>query len=140
MGKAEERSRMDQSGLCPEDLKRWLGEMYVSSSRFFYLRGKIRPFIACDMREKSLRKDGGKMMTAEEMKAVDIRTVNRDELVDIRDVVIDQDAPKEEKIKSFMRQIRNPYCFKVGNVVVKTTFADTDATLDDRLEHYLRNK
>ena len=63
-----------------------------------------------------------------------------DELVDIRDVVIDQDAPKEEKIKSFMRQIRNPYCFKVGNVVVKTTFADTDATLDDRLEHYLRNK
>ena len=57
-----------------------------------------------------------------------------------RDVVIDQDAPKEEKIKSFMRQIRNPYCFKVGNVVVKTTFADTDATLDDRLEHYLRNK
>ena len=92
------------------------------------------------MREKSLRKDGGKMMTAEEMKAVDIRTVNRDELVDIRDVVIDQDAPKEEKIKSFMRQIRNPYCFKVGNVVVKTTFADTDATLDDSLEHYLRNK
>ena len=73
MGKAEERSRMDQSGLCPEDLKRWLGEMYVSSSRFFYLRGKIRhSFIACDMREKSLRKDGGKMMTAEEMKAVDI--------------------------------------------------------------------
>lgn len=141
MGKAEERSRMDQSGLCPEDLKRWLGEMYVSSSRFFYLRGKIRhSFIACDMREKSLRKDGGKMMTAEEMKTVDIRTVNRDELVDIRDVVIDQDAPKEEKIKSFMRQIRNPYCFKVGNVVVKTTFADTDATLDDRLEHYLWNK
>ena len=141
MGKAEERSRMDQSGLCPEDLKTWLGEMYVSSSRFFYLRGKIRySFIACDMREKSLRKDGGKMMTAEEMKTVDIRTVNRDELVDIRDVVIDQDAPKEEKIKSFMRQIRNPYCFKVGNVVVKTTFADTDATLDDRLEHYLRNK
>ena len=44
-------------------------------------------------------------MTAEEMKTVDIRTVNRDELVDIRDVVIDQDAPKEEKIKSFMRQI-----------------------------------
>ena len=54
MGKAEERSRMDQFGLCPEDLKRWLGEMYVSSSRFFYLRGKIRhSFIACDMREKS---------------------------------------------------------------------------------------
>ena len=44
---------------------------------------------------------------------------------------------KEERIKSFIRQIRNPYCFKVGNVVVKTVFADTDVTLDDRLEHYL---
>lgn len=79
-------------------------------------------------------------MTVEEMKAVDIRTVSRDDLVDIRDVVIDQDAPKEERIKSFLRQIKNPYCFKVGNVVVKTTFADTDVTLDDRLEHYFRNK
>ena len=44
-------------------------------------------------------------MTVEEMKAVDIRTVSRDELVDIRDVVIDQDAPKEERIKSFLQQI-----------------------------------
>ena len=34
-------------------------------------------------------------MTVEEMKAVDIRTVSRDELVDIRDVVIDQDAPMQ---------------------------------------------
>ena len=79
-------------------------------------------------------------MTVEEMKAVDIRTVSRDDLVDIRDVVIDQDAPKEERIKSFLRQIKNPYCFKVGNVVVKTIFADTDVTLDDRREHYFRNK
>lgn len=79
-------------------------------------------------------------MTIEEMKNVDIRTVSRDDLVDIRDVEIDPDQPKEERIKSFIRQIRNPYCFKVGNVVVKTVFADTDVTLDDRLEHYLRNK
>ena len=79
-------------------------------------------------------------MTLEEMRDVDVRTVSRDDLVDIRDVVIDQDQPKEERIKSFIRQIRNPYCFKVGNVVVKTVFADTDVTLDDLLEHYLRNK
>ena len=79
-------------------------------------------------------------MTLEEMKNVDIRTVNRDDLVDIRDVVIDPELPKKERIKSFVRQIKNPYCFKVGNVVVKTSFADTDVTLDERLEHYFRNK
>ena len=79
-------------------------------------------------------------MTLEEMREVDVRTVQREDQVDIRDVEIDPELPREERIKSFVRQIGNPYCFKVGNVVVKTSFADTDVTLDDRLEHYLRNK
>ena len=79
-------------------------------------------------------------VTLDEMKNVDVRTVRREDLVDIRDVHIDQDLPKEERIRQFVEQIKNPYCFKVGNVVVKTTFADTDRTLDDCLEHYFRNK
>ena len=79
-------------------------------------------------------------MTLEEMRDVDVRTVQRENLVDIRAVEIDPELPREERIRSFVRQIGNPYCFKVGNVVVKTSFADTDVTLDDRLEHYLRNK
>lgn len=79
-------------------------------------------------------------MTVEEMKNVDVRTVSRDDLVDIRDVHIDRTLSKEERIRSFVRQIRNPYCFKCGNVVVKTSFADTDVTLEERMEHYLRSK
>ena len=78
-------------------------------------------------------------MTVEEMKAVDIRTVDKDALVDIRDVKIDRTLPKEERIRSFVEQIKNPYCFKVGEVAVKMTFADTEATLEDRMEHYLRS-
>ena len=74
------------------------------------------------------------------LRNVDPASVDRDTLVDIRDVEIDPELPREERIRSFVRQIGNPYCFKVGNVVVKTSFADTDVTLDDRLEHYLRNK
>lgn len=79
-------------------------------------------------------------MTVEEMKNVDVRTVSRDDLVDIRDVQIDRSLPKEERVRSFVQQIRNPYCFKCGNVVVKTSFADTDVTLEERMEHYLRSK
>ena len=45
-------------------------------------------------------------MTVEEMKAVDIWTVSRDDLADIRDVVIGQDAPKEERIKRFLCRSR----------------------------------
>jgi hypothetical protein len=79
-------------------------------------------------------------MTVEEMKNVDVRTVSRDDLVDIRDVHIDRSLTKDERIRSFVQQIRNPYCFKCGNVVVKTSFADTDVTLEERMEHFLRSK
>ncbi len=78
-------------------------------------------------------------MTIEEMKNVDIRTVDRDALVDIHDVKIDRTLSKEERIRRFVEQIKNPYCFKCGEVVVKMAFSDTEATLEDRMEHYLRS-
>ena len=79
-------------------------------------------------------------MTVDEMKNVDVRTVSRDDLVDIRDVHIDRSLPKEERVRSFVQQIRNPYCFKCGNAFSKTRFTDTDVTLEERMEHYLRSK
>ena len=78
-------------------------------------------------------------MTLQEMKNVDVRTVNRDELVDINDVHIDRTLPQTERIRSFVQQIKNPYCFKCGNIIIKTSFADTDRTLEDCMEHLLRN-
>ena len=45
---------------------------------------RLAKFFDWDLRG-ILRKDGYAMMTVEEMKAVDIRTVDRDTLVDIRD-------------------------------------------------------
>lgn len=73
-----------------------------------------------------------------QMKEVDIRTVDAGSLVDIRDVQVDQALPRRERFADFLQQIRNPYCYRCGKVVVKVSFADTDATLEDRLEHYLR--
>lgn len=79
-------------------------------------------------------------MTVDEMKNVDIRTVNREELVDIRDVSIDRTLPKKERVRSFVQQIKNPYCFRCGDVIVKTSFANTETTLEDCVEHYLRTR
>ena len=53
---------------------------------------------------------------------------------------IDMSLPREERCRQFLEKVRNPYCYKVGDVVVKVRFADTDKTLDDRLEHYIRNR
>ena len=55
----------------------------------------------------------------------------REQLVDIRDVKIDRSLPSEERIKSFIEQIKNPYQFKVGDTVVKVSFANTQNTITD---------
>lgn len=73
-------------------------------------------------------------MTLEQMKNVDIRAVDPDGLVDIRDIQINPGQSREERIRDFVRQIGNPYCFRVGKVAVKVSFAEDGATLEDRLE------
>lgn len=66
----------------------------------------------------------------------DIRTVDRANLVDISSVKIDPELPKLERIKSFISQIGNPYCYLDGDVVVGISYADTDISLEDRLKSY----
>ena len=56
---------------------------------------------------------------------------NLSELVDIRDVVIDKSLTLEERVRSYVEQIRDPYCFKVGDVVVRVSYADKDKSLTD---------
>ena len=54
-----------------------------------------------------------------------------DQLVDIRDVRIDSSLPTEERIKSFVEQIKDPDQFKVGSTVVRVAFANTQNTITD---------
>ena len=49
------------------------------------------------------------------LSAVDIKTVDPEQLVDIRDISIHTELPREERVLDFIRQIRNPYCFRQGN-------------------------
>lgn len=72
-----------------------------------------------------------------EMRSVDVRAVDPATLVDIREVNIDPALPKEQRMRAFARQVKNPYCYRVGKVAVKVSFAATGATLEDRLESLL---
>lgn len=74
------------------------------------------------------------------MQNVDIRTVDPETLTDIRDVEVNTELPKRERILDFIQQIGNPYCYRHGKYVVKISFTDTDVTLEDRMLAYLRNK
>ena len=75
--------------------------------------------------------------TLDSMKNIDVRTVDPGDLVDISSVTVNTSLPREERLLDFLEQIKNPYCFLCGKTVVKISFADTEATLEDRLERYL---
>ena len=74
------------------------------------------------------------------MQNVDVRSVDPATLRDIRDVTVNTDLPKRERILDFVRQIGNPYCYRHGKYVVKVSFTDTDVTLEDRMLSYMRSK
>ena len=58
-------------------------------------------------------------------------------LVDIRDVKIDRSKPVEERMKSYVEHIKNPYLFKVGNTIVRVSYANTQATINDNFVNLL---
>ena len=60
-----------------------------------------------------------------------------DSLVDIRDVKIDRSRSVEDRMKSYVEQIKNPYMFKVGNTVVRVSYANTQATINDNFVNLL---
>ena len=77
-------------------------------------------------------------MSIEEMKNVDVRTVDRDRLVDINEIEIDDSLPPKERAAEFLRQIKNPYCFRVGTVVVKNVYSDDGVSLQERFKQFAR--
>lgn len=67
----------------------------------------------------------------------DVRKADRAALCDIRNVVIDTTLPCKERIKSYIDQIGNPYCYVDDGVVVAIGYADTQVSLQDRLKSYV---
>lgn len=58
-------------------------------------------------------------------------------LVDIKDVSVDKNLTKEERIAEFIRQIKNPYCFKCGKFTIRAQFSESGVSLEDCLKQIL---
>ena len=56
-----------------------------------------------------------------------------------REIRIDGSLDREEKRREFVRQIENPCLYRQGEYMVSLKFADTDATLEDRILEYLEH-
>ena len=52
-------------------------------------------------------------------------------LVDIRDVSVNKELPREERVADFVRQIKDPYHFKCGKFIVQVSFAEDGGTIEE---------
>ncbi len=60
------------------------------------------------------------------------------DLVDIRDVKVDQSLSREDRIRSFVEQVKDPYYFKVGDVKVRISYdTEKDRTLNDSFQNMI---
>lgn len=65
------------------------------------------------------------------MKENNQTTADMSGLVDIRDVKVDRSLPVEDRIRSYVEQVKDPYCFRVGDVKLRVSFASNGRTLND---------
>lgn len=61
-----------------------------------------------------------------------------EKVAEIEKVEIDTSLPKEEKIEEFVKEIRNPYRFKAGDIIVNVAFDENSLTLQDKMIQYFR--
>lgn len=85
-------------------------------------------------------KGGIPMVTSKQLDAMSeqsIETLDEKELIDISAINIKKDLPHEDKILNFLDQIKNPYCFRCGNVSVRVCFSKTGKNLETVLRDFL---
>jgi hypothetical protein len=62
---------------------------------------------------------------------------NNADLVDIREVKVNNSLPKHERILEYVRQIRDPYHFRCGEFTVSVKYADNGISLEDCLQRIM---
>lgn len=75
--------------------------------------------------------------TLQELKRVNIKEVNPDELVDISEIEIDTKQSVQKRVEEYVEQVHNPYLVRVGEYVVKIGYSDCKETLNDRMKQYI---
>lgn len=81
------------------------------------------------------------MATSDELRQMTplyLSSIDTDALVEIHSIKINTELQREKRIMDFIEQIKNPYLFNCGDMVVQSIFSDTEITLTDRLKQYLK--
>ena len=71
-----------------------------------------------------------------QMQEIEITDIDTSTLVNIENVKTDDSLPDDERLKSYLEQIRNPYCFICGDTPVRVRFVAPEKTLSQSLGNY----
>ena len=74
------------------------------------------------------------------LKQIDICEIDKNELVNIKDICVDTKKPLSDRISEFVEKVKNPYCFRVGDIAVRVEFEKTEVTFEQRFENLLANQ
>ena len=70
----------------------------------------------------------------DDMSRIEIAEIDRNSLVDLSSVHIGTALPAVERMCNYLQQVKNPYLFRCGDMVVRVRFDTNGAQLDDILK------
>ena len=77
----------------------------------------------------------------EKMRSVNLDAVDKETLVDASGFVFDNSLPLEKRAARMLEQLKNPYCFRYGDMAIKLEFAEDGPSLQELLTgSFLRQK
>lgn len=67
------------------------------------------------------------------MTCMDIESIYKSSLIDVKSIKIDTSLPEEERILKYLEDIKNPYWFMCGKVPVQVSFRENGKDLSTLL-------
>ena len=66
-----------------------------------------------------------------------MNAITQEPLADVRNIHVDPSLPRDERIKEYLRQIKNPHCFKCGKFTVHARYTPDGPSLEECLKQVL---
>ena len=73
-----------------------------------------------------------------QLKKENFLEISPEDATELKDIKIDKRLAPEQRMKSLLEQVGNPYVYRVGEMVVKVSFSGGGRTLQDCMEDYLK--
>ena len=73
----------------------------------------------------------------DELQNIDIRTVDKNTLVDMSGFEFDNTLSQAERVKRIFEKIKNPYLYRLGDMAVKVEFTEGGPALQDLMASLL---